>query len=89
MGAYRGIEEVIELWAKGLALEMTETTERIDLSPPRKSKVIFQRFFTGADATEVRFYQLRGGRHDWPEHLGNESLSTAGEIWEFFSSHRQ
>lgn len=87
-GAYLGIESVIELWSKGLALEKEDISERRESAPPRNSKVIVKRWYTQVDSAEVRFYQLIGGGHDWPKHLGNSQQSTAAEVWEFFAKHR-
>jgi len=86
-GAYLGIETVVDLWTSGLALEALEVSERKDKTPPRNAKVILKRWSTKADSTEVLFYQLIGGGHDWPKHLGNKQLSTADEVWAFFTKH--
>jgi poly(3-hydroxybutyrate) depolymerase len=40
-----------------------------------------------SDRTEVQFYKILGGGHEWPTHLGDPQRSTATIIWDFFQSH--
>jgi polyhydroxybutyrate depolymerase len=80
-GAYLGTEAVLDLWAKGLALERSEhsdVTKTIQL----------RRWSTASDATEARLYVLGAGDHHWPRHLGDEQETTAEAIWRFFAAHR-
>lgn len=80
-GAYLGTEAVLDLWVKGLALELSE---RKDLT----QTIQLRRWSTAIDATEVRLYVIEAGDHHWPPTLGGERETTAEVLWRFFDAHR-
>lgn len=87
-GAYWGVEAVMDLWVNGLTLEKSETTEIVSLTLLNEPRIRHRRWWTTADSAEVRLYELQGGGHDWPDHLGDKDRSTAAEICNFFESHQ-
>lgn len=80
-GAYLGTEAVLDLCAKGLALERSE---RVDLT----KTIELRRWSTANHATEARLCVLEVGGHHWPRTLGYERETTAEVIWRFFDAHR-
>ncbi len=80
-GAYLSTEAVMDLWVKGLALEVSERKK------PSKT-IQLSRWSTASDATEARLYALKVGGHHWPNKLGDRSETTAETIWRFFDRHR-
>jgi polyhydroxybutyrate depolymerase len=80
-GAYLGTEAVLDLWVKGLTLERSE---RVGI----RGDVLLRRWTTAVDDSEVRLYRIEKGGHHWPHDLGNEKVSTAEQIWQFFAAHR-
>ena len=80
-GAYLSTEAVMDLWAKGLALERSERRN------PGKT-IQLRRWSTATDPTEARLYALEVGGHNWPPTLGDRSETTAETIWRFFDRHR-
>lgn len=58
-GAYLGPEAVMDLWVKGLALELSERREV-------GRKIQLRHWSTAADPAELRLYALAEGGHQWP-----------------------
>ena len=87
-GCYLGTEAVVEHWVEALKLEHSSTEPLPDRDPADGSRVQLRRWWTDADTTEFRLYQIDGGGHDWPGAAGNRDFDTAAEIWRFFDSHR-
>jgi polyhydroxybutyrate depolymerase len=86
-GAYYGIDQVLQFWVDGFALEQKATVSISGISDDRK-QVNRHRWWTAADDTEVIFYEVLKGKHTWPDNLGDENVSTAEAIWQFFDRHR-
>lgn len=86
-GAYYGTEAVVDLWVRGLSLEPDKTADLTGGHELREGLTL-RRWCSGHDDTEFRMYQFRAIGHTWPTHLGDERVSTAEEIWQFFDRHR-
>lgn len=58
-------------------------------APPARDQrtVRSHRWWTAADNTEVRLYEIRDGDHDRPRYLGNTDRTTADVIWDFLKTH--
>jgi len=89
-GAYLGTEAVMDFWVRRLSLEKAKTIGLgTTVSKEEKNLPIrWHRWWTAADKTEVRLYEIQGGGHDWPSDLGDPQTSTAADIWNFFQLHR-
>jgi polyhydroxybutyrate depolymerase len=88
-GAYLGAEAVMDYWVKIFSLEQSQATDIDMVQLKNNCPIRLHRWWTAADDTEVRFYEIQGGGHDWPDNLGNPDRSTAEEIWNFFAAHRR
>jgi polyhydroxybutyrate depolymerase len=86
-GAYFGIDQVLKFWVDGFALEMKETVP-VSGIPDGQKQINRHRWWTAADETEVIFYVVLTGKHTWPDNLGDQNVSTAEVIWQFFERHR-
>lgn len=86
-GAYYGIEAVMNLWAKGLALLPAVPDDKTRGRQLRKGLVL-RKWLTQKDDTEMKLYEFESIGHTWPPYLGNKNVSTAEEIWRFFDAHR-
>ena len=86
-GAYYGIEQVMDLWTEGMALEQHRSAPVTGI-PSDEKQIVRHRWWTAADDTEVIFYEVIGGKHIWPDRLGRPGVSLAEEIWQFFARHR-
>ena len=88
-GAYLGTAAVMDYWVKKFSLEQSQTTDARAGRLKTNCPIRLHRWWTAADDTEVRFYEIQGGGHVWPDNLGNADCSTAEEIWKFFAAHRR
>jgi polyhydroxybutyrate depolymerase len=84
-GPYLGTEEIILHFAgvnecKGYETEALPNTDLSD-----GSQVVFERYFNGIASSEVWFYRVVNGGHDWPGSWGNMDIDASEEIWRFFS----
>lgn len=78
-GAYLGTEAVAKWWTDRLKLTLRADSET--------GSVRCTRWWTKRDLSEYLLYTIPGGRHVWPEHLGNPARSLAEEIIVFFERH--
>jgi polyhydroxybutyrate depolymerase len=78
-GAYLGTEAVAKWWVEALGLKMLEQREEGGIS--------LKRWWTDSDRSEYRLYTIPGGKHVWPERLGNPERTLAQEIVAFFEQH--
>ncbi len=86
-GAYLGTEAVMAFWAKGLALEKSQTREMPRARTDGHRAICLHRWWTATDNSEVLLYEIPDGGHEWPRHLGDKDRTTAAVIWEFFQAH--
>lgn len=86
-GAYYGIDRVLEFWVDGFSLERKEGVSLLGI-PEDQKQINRYRWWTATDETEVVFYEVLKGKHTWPDNLGDQNVSTAEVIWEFFKRHR-
>ncbi len=78
-GAYLGTEAVVKWWRDRLRLTQSATGVM--------GAVSYTRWGTDRGDSEYVLYTIAGGKHVWPEHLGNPERSLAQEIVTFFEKH--
>ena len=82
-GAYLAVPQAVGYWAAQARCTYEETTEL----PLVRNKVILhtckggEPAWKGGPATEVRLYEVIGGKHTW----ALNDMDTCNEIWKFFS----
>ena len=82
-GAYLAVPQAVAYWAAKARCTYEETTEL----PLVRNKVILHTYkggepaWKGGPATEVRLYEVVGGKHTW----ALNDMDTCREIWKFFS----
>ena len=82
-GAYLAVPQAVGYWAAQAGCTYEETTEM----PLIRNKVILHTYkggepaWKGGPATEVRLYEVIGGKHTW----ALNDMDTCREIWKFFS----
>ncbi|MCX6380793.1 MAG: hypothetical protein NT023_15190 [Armatimonadetes bacterium] len=78
-GAYLSTDAVAKWWVDTLGLTKKDHQEAGGLKLTRWS--------TDKDTTEYLLYTVVGGKHVWPERLGNSGKTLADEIVAFFEGH--
>ena len=58
-----------------------------DLNDSDDSTVVYHRYFSQNETTEVWFYEVIGGGHDWPGAFGNQDIDASQLSWQFFSKY--
>ena len=88
-GAYLDIPSVISFWTN--ANEVTLEEERVldDSNTQDGSDILFHKYGTDTDDTQVWLYEVRNGEHDWPGAFGNMDIDASVEVWNFFDQYRQ
>lgn len=82
-GEYLAVPQAVAYWAAQAKCTHEETVEM----PLVRNKVIMHRYmggepaWEGGPATEVRLYEVIGGKHTW----ALNDMDTCREIWKFFS----
>ncbi len=82
-GSYLAVPQAVAYWAAQAKCTHEETTEM----PMVRNKVILHTYkggepaWKGGPATEVRLYEVVGGKHTW----ALNDMDTCREIWKFFS----
>jgi polyhydroxybutyrate depolymerase len=82
-GSYLAVPQAVGYWAAKARCTHEETVEL----PLVRNKVILHRYmggepaWKGGPATEVRLYEVIGGKHTW----ALNDMDTCNEIWNFFS----
>lgn len=82
-GAYLAVPQAVGYWAAQAGCTYEETIEM----PLIRNKVILHTYkggepaWKGGPATEVRLYEVIGGKHTW----ALNDMDTCREIWKFFS----
>ena len=82
-GEYLAVPQAVSYWAAQAKCTHEETVEM----PLVRNKVIMHRYmggepaWEGGPATEVRLYEVIGGKHTW----ALNDMDTCREIWKFFS----
>ncbi len=84
-GEYLAVPQAVEYWVAAAKCTYEETTE-LPLLKEDSNKVILHRYmggepaWKGGPATEVRLYEIIGGKHKW----GLGDMDTCNEVWNFF-----
>ena len=86
-GAYKSIPSVIDFWANNIKFSKVEVDTLPDSVEQDSSYVISKRYLGEHPMTELIYYEIIGGGHDWPGAWGNKDINASEEIWEFFSRH--
>jgi polyhydroxybutyrate depolymerase len=84
-GAYLGIPEIINYWAKRSKYNHVKTFTLTDLDK-KDSSTVFRKFYMSEKAKSVVvFDKIIGGGHDWPSAWGNKDINATEEICKFFN----
>ncbi len=84
-GGAPGVEVIVETWAGwNNCTEVTETALP-DLDPTDGSTVDLIVHSGGDNGYEARVFRVNGGGHDWFGSWGNFDISSAAEMWSFWS----
>ena len=51
------------------------------------SYVVLESYTNCRENTQIQFYQLVGGGHDWPGAFGNMDFNASEVIWKFFAQY--
>lgn len=86
-GPYMPLDDTIQFWVahnqlNEMDVEPVENTDTAD-----GSTVVFHRYYSESDSTEVWFYEVEGGGHDWPGAFGNQDIHSSQLAWQFFSKY--
>ncbi len=76
-GPYFGTDAVMKFWVDAYNLKEYETIP-LSKSSNDEQPILLHRWSTEADNTEVLLYEIKGGRHIWPNQLGDPNVSMAG-----------
>ena len=84
-GGTPGVEAIVETWAGwNNCTEVTETALP-DLDPTDGSTVDLITYSGGDYGYEARVYRVNGGGHSWFGSWGNMDITSAVEMWSFWS----
>ena len=86
-GAYMPLQDTIVFWSEHNQLDEIDTQNIEDLNDSDDSTVVYHRYFSQNDTTEVWFYEVIGGGHDWPGAFGNQDIDASQLSWQFFSKY--
>ena len=83
-GPYHSIPDTMALWANIMGVTVTDSYDFPDTSPNDGSTVHRDIYSSPLHASELWFYTVNGGGHDWPGSWGNMDINSAVEVWNFF-----
>ena len=84
-GGSPGVEEIVSTWAEWNNCTEETTTFFPDLDPTDGSTVDLITHSGGDYGYEARVYRVNDGGHDWFGSWGNFDISSAAEMWSFWS----
>lgn len=83
-----GLIEASEYWALNNGANLTPTIVDLpDLDPNDGSTVQVYTWSGGDGCTEVQYYRVVRGGHDWPGVFGNMDIDSSQVIWDFVSQY--
>ncbi|MEC9466240.1 MAG: PHB depolymerase family esterase [Myxococcota bacterium] len=88
-GAYPDIDSMIRFWVTHNNLDQESIETLADKDPSDGSSVVFERYFSSSEESEVWLYRIEGGGHDWPGAWGNQDINASEVIWDFFRGYIQ
>ena len=88
-GAYPDIDSMIRFWVTHNNLDQESIETLADKDPSDGSSVVFERYFSSSEESEVWLYRIEGGGHDWPGAWGNQDINASEAIWDFFRGYIQ
>ena len=88
-GAYPGIPFTINYWAEAIQYTSVQIDTLPDINKKDSSIVVSEKYLNAETETEVLFYKIINGGHDWPGSWGNMDINTSEEIWTFFEKYKQ
>jgi polyhydroxybutyrate depolymerase len=83
-GPYHSIPNTMALWASIMDVEVTDSYDFPDTNPNDGSTVHRDIYSSPNHESELWFYTVNGGGHDWPGSWGNMDIHSAIEVWNFF-----
>ena len=83
-GPYHSIPETMDLWASIMDVNVTDSYDFPDINPNDGSTVHRDIYSSPSQESELWFYTVIGGGHDWPGSWGNMDIHAAIEVWNFF-----
>jgi len=83
-GAYHSIPDTMALWASIMGVEVTDSYDFPDTNPNDGSTVHRDIYSSPNHESELWFYTVNGGGHDWPGSWGNMDIHATIEAWNFF-----
>ena len=84
-GGVPGVETIVETWAGWNNCTEVAETALPDLDPTDGSTVDLITHSGGDYGYEARVYRVNGGGHSWFGSWGNFDISSAAEMWSFWS----
>ena len=84
-GGSPGVEEIVSTWAAWNNCTEVATTSLPDLDPTDGSTVDLITHSGGDSGYEARVYRVNDGGHDWFGSWGNFDITSAAEMWSFWS----
>ena len=84
-GGSPGVEEIVSTWAEWNNCTEVTTISLPDLDPTDGSTVDLITHSGGDYGYEARVYRVNDGGHDWFGSWGNFDISSAAEMWSFWS----
>ena len=86
-GAYMPLADTIQFWVNHNRLEFSEVINIDNVNTDDESTVVYHRYYSQTDNTEVWLYEVVGGGHDWPGAFGNQDIDSSALAWQFFSKY--
>ena len=83
-GPYHSIPDTMALWASIMNVNVTDSYDFPDTNPNDGSTVHRDIYSSPIHESELWFYTVNGGGHDWPGSWGNMDIHSAIEVWNFF-----
>ena len=83
-GPYHSIPDTMALWASIMDVNVTDSYDFPDTNPNDGSTVHRDIYSSPNHESELWFYTVYGGGHDWPGSWGNMDINAAIEVWNFF-----
>ena len=86
-GAYMPLQDTIEFWSEHNQLDEIDIQNVEDINDSDDSTVVYHRYHSQNDTTEVWLYEVIDGGHDWPGAFGNQDIDASQLSWQFFSKY--
>ncbi|MEO0337849.1 MAG: PHB depolymerase family esterase [Bacteroidota bacterium] len=84
---YKGTREMIEIFTTKNQCRTLAIDTLPDINSADSSFVVLESYSNCKEDTQIQFYQLVGGGHDWPGAFGNMDFVASEVIWQFFAQY--